>query len=342
MDKDIKNKGEGELTEDKAEKEYHEAYHELGEKEKKDGDKPDGTTVAPTDTDDEAAKQKKEEDARKAAEDAYRKKKEDAAALEAGGTPPKEKSEDHGSVESLEKALTDTKTYATKLAQELADLKKVVEAQKAGTATQAQVDEQRKVAEKAKNDLTDLKTKVYADYPELQPLLDPILEKNEKLTKTVEELQTAVNEKSEADKERDRKNAEREARVEAKETFEREVKPDILKVHPDFDNILADEGYWEWAKKQTPAKRFAAMNSPDPTDIIEAVTAYKTHLADPEVQKIKEKEAAEKKKKLENASSLRGGSREFPGTGKKPKDPEDYKGGWDEAGEQLKKEGIGA
>jgi hypothetical protein len=56
------------------------------------------------------------------------------------------------------------------------------------------------------------------------------------------------------------------------------VKPIVLKVHPDFDSIVAGQGYWEWAEKQRSALKVAALNSGDPLDIIWAVSEYKAFL----------------------------------------------------------------
>jgi len=71
------------------------------------------------------------------------------------------------------------------------------------------------------------------------------------------------------------------ARQAAFEYFVQNVKPLVVKVHPDFDRIVAGEGYWKWAEKQRPALKFAAFNSGDPEDIIWAIGEYKTTLAKP-------------------------------------------------------------
>lgn len=67
--------------------------------------------------------------------------------------------------------------------------------------------------------------------------------------------------------------------------FEANVKPKILKVHPDFDSIImitrsdgtreSNKEYFEWAEKQRPALRYAAIESSDPDDIIWAISEYK-------------------------------------------------------------------
>lgn len=67
--------------------------------------------------------------------------------------------------------------------------------------------------------------------------------------------------------------------------FEREVKPKILKVHPDFDTIVIiknpdgsvalNDAYIKWAEQQRPALRTAALQSSEPDDIIWALSEYK-------------------------------------------------------------------
>lgn len=80
------------------------------------------------------------------------------------------------------------------------------------------------------------------------------------------------------------KNDEHE-RQQALEYFNANVKPKILKIHPDFDDIvlkktpdgklIANDEFFEWAEKQRPALRFAAMESNNPDDIIWAISEYK-------------------------------------------------------------------
>lgn len=74
---------------------------------------------------------------------------------------------------------------------------------------------------------------------------------------------------------------------EALEYFELQVKPEILKIHPDFDNIIfkttedgtivLNEEYFQWAEKQKPALRDAAINSSKPEHIIWAISEYKKY-----------------------------------------------------------------
>lgn len=71
----------------------------------------------------------------------------------------------------------------------------------------------------------------------------------------------------------------------ALEHFEKHVKPKILKAHPDFDSIvlkkspdgklIPNDEFFQWAEKQRPALKFAAMESDNPDDIIWAISEYK-------------------------------------------------------------------
>lgn len=237
------------------------------------------------------------------------------------------RSQHHGSIESLEKALTDTKSYATKLAEEMAELKRKLAEQEAGTATKKDVDEQKKAAEKAQDDLDSVKEKIYDDYPELKALLDPILNETRILKKELGDIKAESKSRSQVD-----------AQAKAIEIFEKEVKPKVVEVHKDFDELMKTKDYWEWAGKQRPALKYAAMDSGDPDDIIYAITEYKKAVAAPEFQKLKEKEESMKKDKMINAQTLRGGSSSFPMRQKS--DSNDYDSGWSDADKLLEKEGI--
>lgn len=81
--------------------------------------------------------------------------------------------------------------------------------------------------------------------------------------------------KAREEKEAREKKALLERRKKAFEYFEANVKPKVVKVHPDFDEIVRNPKYWEWARAQRPALRFAAEDSPDPEDIIWALGEFK-------------------------------------------------------------------
>lgn len=212
--------------------------------------------------------------------------------------------------DSKEKALRDTKAWATKLAMENAELKKTVEAFKKGEASAKDVKDAQQAAAKAQDDLNKVKEKVYEDYPELKDLLDPMLERSSALEKEISDLKADRAEKTE-----------RQKYQEALDDFNANIKPEILKVHPDFDDILfktmdgkraSNDEYFQWAEKQSPAMRFAAMQSSAPQDIIMAVTAYKKFKASDEARDLKVRQEKEKKQKIINAMSLRGGGSPMP------------------------------
>jgi hypothetical protein len=253
----------------------------------------------------------------------------DGAGQEADETPPSDEqkqtkgeepplvSEHHGSMQSMEKALTDTKAHATKLSQELADVKKQLEAARQQGQNQgdtpAQLQERfQKIREKAPLD----------DYPELEPFVDLLIKESQSIAQEVEQLRS--------------EKAIQSAQSEALQNFEANIKPHIVKVHPDFDQVVRDNGYFEWAEKQRPALRFAAMQSDDPNDINWALTEFKKHRGADEITARKEKTAQDRQTKVDMARSLRGGAN--PDLAKTSGDREVYD--WDWAGRELAKEQL--
>lgn len=236
-----------------------------------------------------------------------------------------DKDKDHGSIEAVTKALKDTQSYATKLSQEIAELKK-----SKTEGTEAEIAAQQKKTDDAKADLDAIANSIYEDYPELKALVDPLLAK----TRSLESEVTTLKKGKEVD-------AEKEARARAKETFETTVKPKILEKHKDFDAIIKTEAYWKWANEQRPGIRFMAMDSDNPDDISTALNEYKkSGLYKADIDQIKEKDRT-KRDNLINAQALRGGSTSFPA----PKTPDtgkdDYDAGWREGEAEDKKAAVG-
>lgn len=246
-----------------------------------------------------------------------------------------QKSPVHGSIEAVEKALKDTKAYATRLQQEKADLQRLLEEERTGKATAQQVEEQRAATRQAEDDFAGLKQSIYADYPELQPLLDPLLDNTRRMSEELEALKNA----KQVNDQRSKFEAEKAA-------WERDVKPIIIDKHPDFDNIMKSEGYWQWAQSlddsdpKQAAIKFNAMKSPFPQHIIDAVTEFKKSAYAKDVAAIKDAEDKKKAEKLTNMQTLRGSSSGFPGRTGGAKDPNDYDAGWEEADAILKKQGV--
>ncbi len=236
------------------------------------------------------------------------------------------KSEKYGTVKSMEKALDDTKTYAHRLEKEKAELVKKLEDAQKGGATQAEVAEAKQAVQAAQDDLDAIKTKVYADYPELQQLIDPILEQNKNLKDKVVSLETVKAQ----DDEKDHKKK-------MLDNFNTKIKPKVVEAHADFDTLMQSEDYWAWAEKQRPGLRTAALDSSDPDDIIYAVSEFKKSQASAQVPALKDKEKNEREARLKNSQTLRGGSSQFPAV-KHEKDADTYD--WEGAGEVLKKQGI--
>ncbi len=217
------------------------------------------------------------------------------------------------------KALKDTKAWATKLAQENADLKRLV----AEGATKKEIADQEQNVEQQKKAISDetLST-VYREYPELQAVLNPLID-------TLKGLQ----EETEATKRQQAESAdqaEKRKKQDALDHFETVIMPKVLDVHSDFKEIIADSAYFEWAEKQRPGIRTAALQSNDPEDIKWAISEYKKSLAGNEAAKMKQTEEEKRKQKLNNQMTLRGGSSTLS-SGKAKADPNDYDSAWEQA-----------
>lgn len=238
-----------------------------------------------------------------------------------------ETSKTYGTVASMEKALNDTKSYARKLEGELAELRKLKES----GATKKEVEDQKKVVSAAKDNLDDIKAKVYDDYPELKELLDPMIERNRTLETELESIKQAT-----------KADAEKASRQAALDAFNDNVKPRIVAEHPDFDAIVKADSYWKWVEEQRPALKFAASESNDPADINWALSEFKKSKYAGDIEKLKQEESEKRKRKITDAQTLRGGSAGPPSRSTGKKDPNDYDGGFNEAAALLEKEGIRA
>ena len=224
-------------------------------------------------------------------------------------------------LESSEKAFKDTKVYSTRLSMEMAELKNTLGKYEKGEVTGDDVDAAKKAVQDAQVNLDEASKKALEDYPELKHVLEPLIGNYKELKNKISAMEEGKAEETENNK-----------RVELKKHFEENIKPDVIKVHSDFDSILTDpnQNYFKWAEKQSPAMQVAAMGSQDPQDIIHAVTAYKKYLASPEAEELKNKETQLKQTKIQNAKTLRGGSSQLPQTQKSKKDKSDYNAGWEE------------
>jgi len=237
------------------------------------------------------------------------------------GEPKTEESEQDGDKApggdktGIAKALKDTKAAFTRVSMELADLKK----KEKGGASDAEV-------KKAQNSVSDLRknldaqiAKVTEDYPEQKELLDL-------LATTISDLSGKVSNFEKAT-EQGTKLAEQRA------YFEAEVEPEIKKVHPDFRKVAWSKEYMAWVEKQSPAKQYAAMNSIDPEDICDSLTAYKKFAASGDAEEAKLAEEAKKEGIKKNLSSMRGGGSGSKNAGKATKfeelDPNDRDGAFE-------------
>jgi hypothetical protein len=227
----------------------------------------------------------------------------------------------------VEKALHDTKAYATTLATENAKLRKALE----GRKSESDIAAAKASQEKAEADLKGKLDEAYKDYPELKGALDTITSE----LKTVKDKLTA---KEQAEATQAKAAEERSAIV---SEFEANVKPEVLKIHPDFDAIVKDPkgDFFAWAEKGSPALKAAVFNSMDPSDINWAVAEYKKARSSGDIDKLRKDEDARKENNLNLAHSLKGGSNNIPSSVKSEK-KDDYEAGWDAAGKTLEKQGI--
>jgi hypothetical protein len=226
------------------------------------------------------------------------------------------------------KALKDTKAWATKLAQENAELKRLIEQ----GGSQREVSEQRKAVDDAKKGISnETLDAVYREYPELKEVLSPLMD-------TIKTLQDATD-SIKKDKESEAQRAEARRKQDALAEFETKVMPKVMEGpdgHPDFKEIIGNEDFFQWAEKQRPGLKTAALNSSDPEDIKWALTEYKKARAMPAAEDLKRQEQHKRDQKLNNSMTLRGGSSALGNsTGKK--DPNDYDAGWEDAEKEERK-----
>lgn len=240
------------------------------------------------------------------------------------GEEPENKPEPAKDQKGLDKALKDTKAWATKVSQENAELKKKLAEFESGRATGKDVQDAKDALAASQGELGKVAEKIYADYPELKDLLDPLLKMTTEVNSEIRDLKKISDEEK--------------RRNELRANFEKNVEPAVLKVHPDFSAIKTDDNYFAWAEKQRPALRYAAMYSLDPQDIIEAVTAYKQFKLSPEAAKKKADDEKRKQAMKDNLSSVRGeGSETGSRTAGKKGDENDYDSAFEEAAKKLKK-----
>lgn len=240
-------------------------------------------------------------------------------------TPPVSK--EYGSIESMEQSVKDTKKYASNLQTEVLELQAKVKAYEDGTATEKDVEDARQGVENAKDAYDEVKARVYTDYPELQGLIDPMIEANRELKRSNDELNKKVNTFTASQEEVEATN--RLAVI--RKNFDENIKPYVLEKHADFGTILEKEYpvFESWAKLQDEKVRDAALYSDDPGEIIEAVTAYKAWKATGAKESLLDDQERRKQERLNNAQTLRGGSVPMSDTRNPKKD--DYDGGWAEA-----------
>jgi|GEM_PF-3857907 len=192
-----------------------------------------------------------------------------------------------------EKALKDTKAWATKLAMEKAELEKTVKSLKAGIASDEDVKTAEAKVGDARKMLSTSLAKVKEDYPELITALDPLVSLVDSLTGKFQDLE--------------KKSETEQANAEKRVYFETEVEPVILETHADFRKVAFSNEFMTWLETQTPAMQFAASRSLDPKDICSALTEFKKFKASDEGIKAKAEEKAKQEGIKKNLSSMRGG-----------------------------------
>lgn len=298
--------------ENKSEQEYNEEFEKLASSEDPNATPEKSETKEDPKPETEAKPEGNPADEKKPGEGGEAEPKTEKSAQD---TKPEAKAEDGG----VSKALKDTKAWGTKLAQENSELKKLVEDLKAGKTTQTQVDEAKDKIGETKRVIREKLNETYKDYPELKDSLDLMAGFMESLSGEVENFKKT--------------SEEAKAFTAEREAFEREVAPEIVKVHPDFREIAASEEYVKWAEKQTPAMQVAALRSRDPRDINSALSEYKKFLGSDESKKQQLDEDKRREAVKKNLSSTRGGGSANDSKGKpsnlKDVEKDDYNGAWD-------------
>lgn len=230
-------------------------------------------------------------------------------------------------LEGVEKALHDTKAYATRLADENAKLRKTLDGAKSEAAIAAAKESQKK----AETDLRKSLDEAYKDYPELKDALDTI-------TGQLKSVTEKLSAREQADEAAERSRTERDV---IRTTFERDVKPEVVRIHPDFDVIVKDPqgDFFKWAEKQSPAIKAAVFDSMIPSDINWAVGEYKKARSSGDIAAMRAKEEAKKENNINLAHGLKGGPSGIPSSVKKD-DKSSYDDGWEAAGKILEKQGV--
>ena len=251
--------------------------------------------------------------------------KEGDKGLPPGAPDPEGVSSTHGSVESVEKALADTKKHATEVSMENAELRKKVKEFEEGKATEAEVAAAKASFDEAKGGLAEAKKKVEVlaeDFPELKDVLEPMLKLNASLVDEVADLKKGVG-VEEAERARQKEYGE------VKANFDANIAPVVAETHPDFLKIFLDPDrtFFKWAEVQSPGIKKMAMESDNPQDITYALTEYKKAIASGDVKTAIETEAKNRNDKLNNAHALRGGSSGGPPS-QAPDDKDNYEAGW--------------
>lgn len=174
----------------------------------------------------------------------------------------------------LKKRINDMQAWGTRLSQKNALLESEIEKLKSGSGSHERVASAASAAETAQSALDSLIEEFSADYPEGRPVLTEIYSNIKALREELAAIKAPISEQSKAA-----------ARERLAAEFKASVQPEIMKVHPDFEEILLvknpdgtverNEDYFLWAATQRPTLQLAAVESGDPDDIIWALAEYK-------------------------------------------------------------------
>lgn len=229
------------------------------------------------------------------------------------GDDPEKGDEPKEDTANLAKALKDTKAWATKVAMEKANLEKEIAKLKETGAGKEKVEAAKDSLGETRKVLDDKIKKVSEDYPELKETLDLLAKLSYEGLSKAEDFKKVSEQEAE--------------RLELRQRFETEIEPEIVKVHPDFRKVAFSKEYLAWVETQSPAIKYAAMNSLDPRDISMTLTEFKKANAGGEAEKQRLAEEKRLKGIKENLSTVRGGGSVSKNAGKPGKfedlDPND-------------------
>ena len=217
-----------------------------------------------------------------------------------------------------QKRVRDNQAYATRTTEESKRLQSVIDQHEKGKATDEDLD-------KSLADLKKASELVDEDYPDMDPIFKPIIERSKALEAQVKAL-LAEN----ATDKQNRLAADEQSRKQADNIadYRANVLPAVLGVHSDFVDVIKTPQFNAWVKEQSESTQHSYYKSRDSRDAINLMTEYKKYLgSDEAIAALKEQETQQKTTDAVSQSLRGGGGGGAPFKGKE--EEESYDAGWD-------------